>query len=154
MKLKYQVCTFEQAKKLTETGLKTRALHVWALLQKNGKEVYVLRRRRATREHERIMFDSTKEGPLLSYPAYSGDELAFLLPATIRIPLISEEAQGVYPLHWKAASNRFISAYKSTKTETLVGEYVNINEHEAWAKADLLLRLLRNKVINPKELTL
>lgn len=136
MELEKRVCTLEQAKKLDELlgDDAPESLWVWAkptifnewrlILKANFSEWY-----------EDFLF------------AYTGDELGVLLPAH----LILKKTEGYLNI-WKA-SKGFGCSYLDVMDDRRVTE-IFVVCCEAQAKADMLIHLLEQKIIDPKDLKL
>lgn len=160
MKLENQVCTLEQAKELKELGLELESYFVW---HKSYEP-------RSLEESEGDIVLSTKEAAgfdldkgLIDYyiPAYSCAELGVLLPdAYYRVEgkysLIKPQALN-YPIYIfqqsKILPNLYRAYYEMADTDIEENIYFDSN-HEAHAKADLLIHLLKEKIIKSEDLSL
>jgi len=145
MELKNQVSTLEQAKIFKdEFGLELDTYLVWhksyepRSIQDEGGEMVL-----STKED--AVFDLSKGLIDNYYPAYSCAELGVLLPDfidNIKYRLTLEHQ----PKEWHIY---YCSHYPSD-----IPNYGHGTKYEAHAKAALLIHLLKEKIINPKDLTL
>jgi len=134
MKLENQVCTLEQAKEFDELGLELETLWRWQDSESDKWEL--------------VSAEDCIDGDN-SLPAYSCAELGAVLPYSI----IDGHVAHILCV-WKV-HQQFSCAYEKCgeNKKHLFDEIID-GEHEAHAKADLLIYLLEEKIINPKDLTL
>ncbi len=142
MKLEHQVCTLEEAKKFDELGLKLESYFVWvqqvaAPTVKDEKWKIVTRQRWKTKFWTETI-----------YPAFSCAEVGGLLPEYIYYGTIRKD--GTYSHISYLEIDRQINKYKFLYMNVIMGF---IQDHEAHAKSDLLIRLFKEGHINPAELS-
>lgn len=139
MKLKNQICTLKQAKELKELGLNLASYFHW--IATTGMTPYIYHLNGTT------WIQQIENDP--SYPAYSCAELGVLLPYQI----IHDSVAYIFTL-WKV-HQQFSCAYENCKENKihLFDEIID-GEHEAHAKADLLIHLLKEKIIKSEDLNL
>ena len=142
MILENQVCSLEQAKKLSSFGLnKLKAYLSWYVpYYKKNKEVY-----RAEvaliNPHDLRVFDCEE------FPAFSCAELALFLPEE----LYGRECN--YRLHQfqyceKGFINDFGLFYQSVKDEKArIPDKILFAKHEAHVRAEMLIYLLENNIV-------
>jgi len=145
MKLEYQVCTLKQTKILKdELGLELDTYFVWHknyIRDEDYPEEWVLNAK------EDAIFDLDKGLIDNYYPAPSCAELGVLLPSIIR----DEEQETFLSIERKGDLN--IVKYRS-KFNNIFNSPTAVNQYEAHVKTDLLIHLLKEKIINPTDLTL
>jgi len=138
MKLENQVCTLEQARKFDELGLKLDSYFVWTEQYGNSEAEYAIWIRKPLESILKTRTDYKK------YSAYSCAELGVLLPATIITDKFDGEQEWWLNIDTEEG-RRFYTGYD---------EEIVDSKHEAHAKADLFIYLLKEKIINPETLTL
>jgi len=139
-----QISTLEQSKILKdEYGLELDTYFVWhksyvphSIEDEGGKMVI------STKED--AVFDLGKGLIDIYYPAPSCAELGVLLPATIITDKFDGEQEWWLNIDTEEG-RRFYTGYD---------EEIVDSKHETHAKADLLIHLLKEKIVNPKDLTL
>lgn len=138
MKLENQVCTFNQAIKLSKLLGKyaPESLWGWTTFGRKKNNKYFL-----------IRGSHIEDTQSEYYPAYTGDESGVLLPPR----LILEEKESYLNI-WKSGKY-FMCAYRNTENDFPVSEHFRAR-YEAHAKAALLIHLLEQKLIDPKDLKL
>jgi len=142
MKLEDQVSTFEQAKIFKEKyGLELDTYFAWRknfIRDKDYPDEWVLD------TLSDILFDLDKGLIDIYYPAPSCAELGMLLPATIITDKFDGEQEWWLNIDTEEG-RRFYTGYD---------EEIVDSKHETHAKANLLIHLLKEKIIKPKDLTL
>lgn len=138
MKLEHQVCALEQAKKLKELGVEAESLWCWAMVDAAG--------------HMKIMLsESFFNNNLMCccselFFAYSAAEFGVMLPES------TSYNEKILFIEMDRQLNCFKFLYKEPNTTS--DSYIftgNIFEHEAHAKADLLIHLLNDGDIKPEQ---
>lgn len=139
MELENQVCTLEQAKNLNKLlgDDAPASLWVWWFDEDNQEFILLL----------------TQNDPYLIgqlwFPAYTGDELGILLPGY----LILETNKTC--LRVLKFGNRFMCDYQSTNlNESFTSKFAFMGNYESPVKADMLIYLLEQKLIDPDNLKL
>jgi len=135
MKLIDQVCTLEQAKKLSELGVYLRTIWYWNLNHNNGEYYLSLR--------------PNEDGEF--YPAPTSSELGILLPKFI----IFEEYR--YWLSLDNITTEFGVSYKIDNhllNSEFLGDKNFYESSEAQARAEAFIWLIDNKFIFVENLTL
>ena len=139
-----QVCSLEQAKKLSELlGDDTPEslwVYCWRVDVGGGKDKLSL--------ILRIDYDDDSFYRPPIYPAYTGDELGALLPGNIYdlagfLSITKSDHNPGFPIKHHAAYTRDDDCYMAF--------YQKSAETEAQAKADLAIHLLKRKIIQPEE---
>ena len=142
MNLEYQVCTLVQGKTFRQKyRLNLKSHFVW--IKQEEYPAYLAERN----ESEFII--SKDGGNFYTYPAPSCAELGVLLPYKV----VQERITYIFTI-WKV-HQQFSCAYENCKENRihLFDEIID-GEHEAHAKADLLIYLIKEKIINPQDLRL
>jgi hypothetical protein len=152
MKFEDRFCTLEQSQKLKEMGVKGKSYFVWTRATNASPHAkgFILK----TREQVKIeittdQFGDKFSGWLPGIPAFSCAELGILLPSycltpgEIKIQLITIKSSDNFECGYMDLTNWHMSN-KKRKYAT----------HEAHAKADLLIHLLKEKLIKPEDLKL
>jgi len=145
-KIENQVCTFEQAKKFTEWGIELQSYFVWLRTKPSDKSpIYIYK------IYPRWLAEQENDSMYLN--AYSCAELGTMLPDS----LVRKE-DNFYPVaRWRLFQMETSTDYRAAYFENGGWSAIYKGEqqkHEAHAKADLLLLLLRKKIIKPEDLTL
>jgi len=136
MELKYQVCTLEQAKEFDKQGVKLESYFVWMEIDKEKKK-WIL-----TTNHTYL-----KSEDFCEYSAYSCAELGVLLPENI----ILNEKTSYFKIDRQINCFKFFYKLQVSLGFTIVSGM--IKEYEAHAKADLLIHLLKKKIVKPEDLS-
>jgi len=128
MKLDEQTCTFEQGKELDSLGVREYSIFKWKKARRSDRKMIV-------RTGEKKILDSFE-----IYPAFTASELGLLIWQT----------QDINP--------EFLTPIPDIKNDwwilTKHGSKCFSAETEAEARAEVLLWLIKNEYVNPKELRL
>jgi len=148
MKLKNQVSTLEQSKILKDKyGLELNTYFVWRknfIRDKDYHDEWVLD------TLSDAVFDLDKGLIDIYYPAPSCAELGVLLPKEIKIR--NSRYIKTIDYDYDTWSARYV--YYSEYSDEFEGKYQFDSDHESHAKADLLIHLFKEGIVEPKDLTL
>ena len=136
MKLEQQVATFEQSKKLKELGVEIDSYFWWCDYGKKGSTDYII---------ESKLPEICRQN-IGTYPAPTAEEIAELLPGQIKIE------GNLYEYCQEKVCKRYDMSYVCIEDNL---EHLNIIKHAdtlTQALASMLIWLIENKHINPKEL--
>lgn len=134
MEINYKVNTFKQGKELKRLGVKVKSFFIWAKTT-NGWQIYT---------RKKILY-----GQQLF--AYSCAELGELLPSNIYDPRCS---LSITKTSYNSNYNNNYCAEYVKDNDPSSAFFAFISKHEAHAKADLFIHLLKKKIINPEKLKL
>lgn len=146
MELKNQVCTLEQAKRLSELGIS------------EGSNFYYYQC--MYREEEKGKIDcgswefcakpSYHKNSESHYPAFTVAELGVMLPAGMQKRGRKDEFVWFYN-GFDTDERYFNSGLNSTKSRYWTKKIINATKTEAQARAEMLIHLLENKLITPEQ---
>ena len=134
MKLEQQVATFEQSKKLKELGIGFESLFSYSwdwLCQPESDSILIL--------------TDVVARSWCSYPAPTAEEIAELLPALI-------QSNEKYNLECDKQYGLWVVRYRNPNTNNKLKDKYFDNKSLTQALANMLIWLIENKHINPKEL--
>ena len=135
MKLENQVCTLEQGREFDKYGLKPVSYWIWL---KNKDFVIV-----ANTNHAKLFYEY--------YNAYSSTELDFLLPYRCEIA----GNKFCYYKFRKTADDGYSAGYYSYPENPQINEGIGYTGGNAvQIKSALLLHLLKEKIVDPEDLSL
>ena len=138
MPLENQLCTLEHAKKFDELGVKAESYFVWITGVDGQLKPFI-----SVKDHARWKPETLKH----SYPAYSSAELGVLLPTwTGEKQLLIYKDDEEFIMGYKALSKRY--------TARIPFSPYSCKEHEAHAKAEILIELLEKGIVKPQDLKL
>jgi len=158
MKFEDQYCTRQQAVELEKLGLKAESVFVWC--DGADKGTYYIDKL------VELEFDLSKGlNPGEWYYAYSCAELGVLLPKYLQLGNWINDIW--YPEKWLAVNcdnlecilfmhydEKFICGYMEYDSFSIAKEFIQKNQYEAHAKANLLIYVLKEKIVNPEDLKL
>jgi hypothetical protein len=140
MKLEHQVCAIEQAIEFNKYGILAESLWTWCF--NHYDHSWSLR---LTKETEQLLAYGIIHECCF---AYSCAELGVMLPENIHYGKRNDN-RNTHISYLKL--DRRINCYKFLYPHVISG---NIKEHEAHAKADLLINLREQKIIKPENVKL
>lgn len=136
-----EVCTLEQAQKFKELGVNLKSLWAWVSLAADRPLIY-------TGVKEREYLTDWQAGQ--DFPAYSCSELGRLLPKRLNI---DGEGFEQYELCLRHGHLQ----YRTPCKYRLLGDqqyYISVGDHEASARAQMLINLIEHGLVDVNELAL
>ncbi len=132
MKLEDQVCSLEIAKRLKELGLKQQSLFEWQLFKSEHWASEI-----------RLIYKENFTCPSESWSAFTGAELGEMLPYSFNI----ERDKYIFSEVKTFLTNLYCICYRNVFKKLNIPSEIIINVNEANARAQMLIYLLENSLM-------
>ncbi len=161
LELKDQVCAFEQAKELDRLGMKAESYFIWASImppavddhRRNSINYAVVKQ-----DHIIIPHDVKKYSYEYSGHAYTAGELGALLPPNFQRPELDPPYEYDFPTIYYVTEREeevFVCGYALNEWNGSDDMWIQKKSlSEAHARADLLIQIIKQKLIKPEDLNL